>query len=293
MGLDSGPGLPVALHSIFGWVLTGKVELCRPPPTTSSLFASTQGLEDVVKRFWEVEEPPSVKIENIEDVQCEKLYSELTSRDAEVRYVLVVPILLKDDHQSLGDSYSHAPSCFRNLEKRQNKNSQLKDEVVAGAPTLEAPSQLKGDLVDLLACAKFELRKWSTNCPELLADIKKEHCQYPKSFCEHSQNTLKILGVQWEPSGDFFTYSRLPSTTPPLGFTKRTILFQVARIYDPVGWLTPVVLLAKLLLQDLWRLKVGWDEPVPHDIARQWQRFDADLQYLSQIRLLSVPNNKT
>ncbi|KAI5636743.1 putative peptidase (DUF1758) domain-containing protein [Phthorimaea operculella] len=54
------PGLPVALKSVFGWVITGPIEIsyCVSPSTASSLFTTTVHLDDVVKRFWEVEEPP-------------------------------------------------------------------------------------------------------------------------------------------------------------------------------------------------------------------------------------------
>ncbi|CAK1593083.1 unnamed protein product [Parnassius mnemosyne] len=76
--LEIGPGLPVALHSVFGWVLTGKIDhSCHPPPMVSSLVTSTRLLNDVVKRFWEVEEPPKTFISNPEDVKCEELYREV------------------------------------------------------------------------------------------------------------------------------------------------------------------------------------------------------------------------
>ena len=44
--------------------------------------------------------------------------------------------------------------------------------------------------------------------------------------------------------------------------TKRTILSEIARLYDPVGWLAPVLVSAKIMLQNLWLQGVDWDEPV-------------------------------
>ncbi|KAI5651633.1 putative peptidase (DUF1758) domain-containing protein [Phthorimaea operculella] len=77
------PGLPVALKSVFGWVITGPIEIsyCVSPSTASSLFTTTVHLDDVVKRFWEVEEPPHTPLCSPEDTDCERLYSELTYRE--------------------------------------------------------------------------------------------------------------------------------------------------------------------------------------------------------------------
>lgn len=44
--------------------------------------------------------------------------------------------------------------------------------------------------------------------------------------------------------------------------TKRSILTQVAQIYDPLGWLGPSTVKAKIILQRLWQKKGSWDELV-------------------------------
>ena len=42
--------------------------------------------------------------------------------------------------------------------------------------------------------------------------------------------------------------------------SKRVILFEVAKLFDPLGFLSPVIVIAKLILQDLWQLAIQWDE---------------------------------
>ncbi|KAG8233059.1 hypothetical protein J437_LFUL018480 [Ladona fulva] len=44
--------------------------------------------------------------------------------------------------------------------------------------------------------------------------------------------------------------------------TKRTILFQITKLFDPLGWLSPVLITAKILLQNSWILGLNWDTPI-------------------------------
>nr|XP_037871813.1 uncharacterized protein LOC119629588 isoform X2 [Bombyx mori] len=67
--------------------------------------------------------------------------------------------------------------------------------------------------------------------------------------------------------------------------TKRSILSNVSQIFDPLGLLSPVIIVAKVLLQQLWLLKIGWDDTVPDHIARVWNRFVNSLQALDTIRI--------
>ncbi|XP_045026266.1 uncharacterized protein LOC123470255 [Daphnia magna] len=59
-------------------------------------------------------------------------------------------------------------------------------------------------------------------------------------------------------------------------------------IYDPLGLLAPVVLVAKIILQDIWRLKGGWDEILPADILNRWGRF---VEHLPMLELLNIPRS--
>lgn len=51
----------------------------------------------------------------------------------------------------------------------------------------------------------------------------------------------------------------------PVYFNKRAILSEIARIYDPIGLLTPVTTNFKRLMKYLWSVGVGWDDKIPED----------------------------
>ncbi len=59
--------------------------------------------------------------------------------------------------------------------------------------------------------------------------------------------------------------------------TKREILRETASVYDPFGFLSPVVLHAKLILQALCRILVHWDEPFEPKKGEEWRKWATSL----------------
>lgn len=67
--------------------------------------------------------------------------------------------------------------------------------------------------------------------------------------------------------------------------SKRAILSVIARLYDPLGRVTPATVSAKIVMQQLWRLQIDWDEQVPESILARWQLLYSKLPHLNQILL--------
>lgn len=63
-------------------------------------------------------------------------------------------------------------------------------------------------------------------------------------------DSLKILGFNWNPETDSFRFRFDEDVVPR---TKRTILSTIAKLFDPLGWTTPLVIVAKILMQQIWR----------------------------------------
>ena len=64
------------------------------------------------------------------------------------------------------------------------------------------------------------------------------------------------------------------------------MLSLIARLYDPLGWVSPVVIIAKSFMQKLWLKSLSWDEPLPPDLIKFWCSYYKDLPNLEQ---LSIP----
>ncbi len=75
--------------------------------------------------------------------------------------------------------------------------------------------------------------------------------------------------------------SKLPSR--PL--TRRGILSVISSIYDPLGFLSPVILRAKIILQDLCRERIGWDSIIPVVYAQQWTSWLEELHELEKFEV--------
>ncbi|XP_076661056.1 uncharacterized protein LOC143364804 [Halictus rubicundus] len=104
---------------------------------------------------------------------------------------------------------------------------------------------------------------------------------------------MKTLGISWDAQHDTIRYSVQPTTTTEV--SKRNILSTIAKIYDPLGLLGPITIIAKIIMQRLWTLKITWDESVPTSIHTEWTNFESTLQQLNDIefkRLVRIKNAK-
>lgn len=99
------------------------------------------------------------------------------------------------------------------------------------------------------------------------------------------KDEVKTLGLYWNPVDDVFRY-RVNTMNEDTRITKRTLLSLISQIYDPLGLVGPACIQAKIILQQLWRLKIGWDEALPADLHTTWTRYYGQLSSISD---LSIP----
>ncbi|XP_033314650.1 uncharacterized protein LOC117213411 [Bombus bifarius] len=141
------------------------------------------------------------------------------------------------------------------------------DDVLTGIDRKIEARSLRTELTELLKLAGLNIRKWASNDRELLRGLSEQDIN-DKLLLGESQ-TFKTLGVVWNSFDDSILYSvKINSTASRI--TKRTISSEIAKIYDPLGLLAPVIVRAKMLLQRLWTLKIDWDESLPADVHTEW-----------------------
>lgn len=139
-------------------------------------------------------------------------------------------------------------------------------------------------LITIFSKGQFGLRKWSSNSRKFLETIPVEYQQAnPVSFNEHNSTYTKVLGLNWEPNADSLRYYKYQPN--PIRFSKRAILSEIARIYDPLGLLTPVTTDLKKLMKYLWIADVGWDQPIPEEAANLLKRYHQELPSLGSLQI--------
>ncbi|GFS64474.1 uncharacterized protein TNCV_3956221 [Trichonephila clavipes] len=122
------------------------------------------------------------------------------------------------------------------------------DDILSGSESIEEVIDLQHQLIGMFKTAGMHLHKWCGNLPEITSNLQ----EY--AFLESDET--KALVIIRNPKLDCFLFriqqQRLTS------FTKRMVLSTIARIFDPLGLLGPIITWAKIFMQRLWLLELGW-----------------------------------
>ena len=112
------------------------------------------------------------------------------------------------------------------------------------------------------------LRKWSSSEPSIVLYLPEELRE-----TNHSSKILdkgykvKILGVRWTPNQDLTYTAKLETFT---ALTKRKLLSDASKLFDPLGWLGPIIIINYKLLLQLWVRGLSWDDNFPNEMAETW-----------------------
>ena len=124
------------------------------------------------------------------------------------------------------------------------------DDLLSGTNTIEQAITMQKQLSQLLKQGGFNLRKWSSNNQKILASINGEHTN-KESYNIEIGKTVKTLGIIWNPVDDVFQFQvKLMEIKAPI--TKRKVFSETSKLFDPMGWLAPVIIRAKIAMQQLW-----------------------------------------
>ena len=171
------------------------------------------------------------------------------------------------------------------------------DDLLAGENAVRAARLLIEQCILIFKDANMDLIKGLTNSPELQQLFRDSGLfgtpEGTLGMALSGANTPKALGIAPKnashPKTDCFLYNpkHIIDAMAKLSDepTKRQLLSISARIFDPVGHLTPLVLLFKILFQRVWEAGGGWDDPVPQDIRMEWMEIVVGLVVLSDLTI--------
>ena len=127
---------------------------------------------------------------------------------------------------------------------------------------------MSDELSQLLKKGGFNLTKWLSNIDWVISTFVLEKRTKVYLDLKEAKNILhQVLGVTLNFEEDSFEIDVNVKDKP---LTGRGVLSQVSAVFDPLGFAAPAILKAKLILQELCRLELGWDKPIPKQLAIRW-----------------------
>ena len=155
------------------------------------------------------------------------------------------------------------------------------DDCLTGADDVPTAVALHKQLLDLFSRGCFLLRKWNASDPDVLNAIPVDlrECRETLSISDADGYT-RTLGVNWSTGSDTF-HITTSNSPPPEVITKRVLASDVAKVFDILGWFSPATVSMKILLQRVWELGIGWDDPVPDAVHGIWSKWRAELPALA------------
>ena len=131
----------------------------------------------------------------------------------------------------------------------------------------------------IMNAANFNLHSWASN-----SSLLRENTEQDQTA--DTSTVVNILGLRWQPVQDTL-YLASKEMAPP--FTqpafKCDVLQLASRTSDPLGFISPVTVKAKLLIQELWQRKLDWDQPLPAELKVKWYNIAQVIQEASKLVL--------
>jgi len=233
----------------------------------------------------------------------EKMYRQILVADEDQSYQQIVwryntndqirTYKLKTVTYGLASSSFLATRCIKEIALKYTHDTNIArillediymDDILSGSDNVTSAISTCKEIVAVLHSHGFHLRKWNSNSPEFLAAFR-EHCSNDSDLeitSDLNQNS-KVLGLFWNSHSDTFTFKASLALTPPL--TKRQILQESARIFDPLGLLSPCTVMIKIFYQKLWLTKGDWDTPIPQYLEKDWYKFQDSFNKINHITI--------
>ncbi|XP_055842769.1 uncharacterized protein LOC129909721 [Episyrphus balteatus] len=163
-------------------------------------------------------------------------------------------------------------------------NELFVDDVLSGAHDISTAVEAQFELIEVLKSAGFNLRKWTSNAKELLSPLPKGSLLNEDFLTIDDKSSVKMLGIKWKATLDTFSFS-VQSIPQSNSFSKRSVLSVIAKLYDPIGWLAPIVITAKILMQQIWKDKTEWDSCLLPTTEQSWKVFVASLPEVANVSI--------
>lgn len=168
------------------------------------------------------------------------------------------------------------------------------DDWICSIDSLDEAKGLVNDVIRIHSSGGFNMRNFMSNSIELLRHLPADKLTDAghKMLSDVTDEKLeRVLGVMWDPDSDEFKFKlnlykiendiKTGMKTP----TKREVLKVVMSVFDPLGFLLFNTIKIRILLQDIWKSKIGWDDQIESCHFIRWQNWLRSLDILKELRV--------
>ena len=137
-------------------------------------------------------------------------------------------------------------SKYNSKTAEELKGNLYVDDLLTGEHNATAANLLYREADQIMEDASTPLAKWRSNV---------------KEFKDSDIPETKVLGLFWDSETDEFHYGGIKIPVEVV-VTKHLILSCIARVFDPIGYISPCIIKGKILFQEAWFQGLGWDQEV-------------------------------
>ena len=167
------------------------------------------------------------------------------------------------------------------------------DDLCTGADSIEEAVELIEEIDVVMKKASFNFRKWISNEPAVFARIPEANRGDAPGLIsgdlEDPKNFKKVLGIQWNLLEDTFRFRNFQPVREAAGdkITKREVASQLAKIFDPLGLLSPFTIKARILFQKIWMASEvkEWDDELSEEDRDEWDNWSLEVGALDDYRV--------
>lgn len=137
--------------------------------------------------------------------------------------------------------------------------------------------------------ASFELRGYASNLPEVISDVTDKRSSGATTLGK--SDTERTLGLIWNHARDTLGFNVNLRSTPASVIrgealpTKRQVTSAVMSVFDPLGLVSPITMIGKCLIQEIWRSGIGWDDPITKEHHVTWLSFIKNVELLKDLEI--------
>lgn len=172
-------------------------------------------------------------------------------------------------------------------------NNHYVDDMIDCTHTVDEAKTLVDQVKMIHKAGGFTIRNFASNSAELLKKIGENSNLHEVNLnVDDELGTERVLGIFWNTTTDNFTYSlkftavnekMMSSEYHP---TKRELLRILMSVFDPLGFLAHFLIIGKIILQEVWRSNVGWDDKISESVHKKWVKW---IRALPEVEEIEIP----